>query len=196
MSCWKWRKQWPNGFGWIFLSAELQLPDWLLQSEAKQASLPLKRKHIWYVFVTYKGTHSSLLHCFGGGIIWNSPLIQYLCLAHQSRQGANEMTKHFKQLLSSEWQQQTDPLPQWPLIMCHSRKRTLRLHLWAAGRAGDEDWCGCLLCQQTAIRLSHAHRLLRAAAHDLLSLSSRGVHIAQGEMSKVRQRRRETEDIL
>lgn len=46
------------------------------------------------------------------------------------------------------------------LLFAILRKRSLPaipLHLWAAERAGDEEWCGCLVCQQTASSLSHAH---------------------------------------
>lgn len=115
----------PAALGWIFFSAELQLPDWLLRSEVKQTNLSVKRKHIWNGFVLYKGMHSLLLNCFGDSIILDSPLIQYLCLACSSRWGANEMTKYFKRLLSREWLQQTGRLPQWLLIVCHFKKEAI-----------------------------------------------------------------------
>lgn len=122
----------------FLLSAEQQRPDWLLPSEAKQTNFSLERKHIWCGFVSYKGTHSLQLNCFGDSIILNSPPIQYLCLACRSRRGANEMPQFFKQLLSREWLQQTGRLPQWLVIVCHFKKKAITSS--PVGRGESRGW--------------------------------------------------------
>lgn len=183
----KWRKHWPGSSGMDFcLGAELQFPDWLLQSEVKQTNLSPKRKHMWCGFMSYKGMHSLLANYFGDSIILNSPPIgpQYLCLEGRSCPGASKMTKDFKQLLSCGSSRQ-GRLPRWLLIVSHFKERGYYIFTCGPwGRAGDEEWCGCRLSWQTAPCLSHARHPLRTA-HDLLSPKLRCPFISRRDVKGV-----------
>lgn len=91
--------------------------------------------------------------------------------------------------LRSQWNDKTLQTASVPLVAMYSkqvgclgdclmrailRSRPLHLHLWENG--GDEEWCGCLLCQQTASCLSRARRPLRTA-HDLLSQAEVSIYL-------------------
>lgn len=69
------------------------------------------------------------------------------------------------------------------------RKRLSHVHLWATGRAADEEWCRCQLRQQTASWLSFARRPLRTP-HNLLSPKSPGPFISRRDVKGVTDERK------
>lgn len=176
----------------FILRVVLHLPDWLVRSEETQTTLSLKHKHMWCGFVSHKGMHSSLPNCLGDGCILHWYCIYVRC-AKTTEEPMKWQSTSNRFYHASDSSRQNGCCPSGFLLWAILRKKLLllHLHLWAAGRAGDEEWCGCRLCWQTASCLSHAHCPLRTA-HDLLSLKPRcPFTVSQGEMSKVWQVRKD-----
>lgn len=85
-----------------------------------------------------------------------------------------------------EWPQQTGWLPPWLLIACHFKKEDITSS--PVGERGmRSDFAVCSVSRPFPVCLTHA---VRWEQHTIYSLSSRGVHLCQGEMSEVWQMKR------